>query len=327
MKYGDFTEREKEVAKIRIANRGTRGCEENNTCSEFYILNDRPTYKEPEMTLGKLGNRIQVEGGIGTYQSAPAYDSDDDTPTTKPNYTSDINEAIDPLTMANYQGRRGKTPLENFYNPHEVKYASSADMKHGIRRTDVKQPVKGVSKPSEINYELDRLGESLRPSKTALTEIGITKSYGGVVSGVNELEVKEGMSYSFDKTRPRHRKERQEGMKPVSKLSDKDRIRLMKTKGIPTTTREKKSKDYEPAPLSRLQQLRKLKGGLPVDMSYNYYGTAPTSTSAEESRQALMGNPDVNVSDGEDDFDEEDVDFNPMGDMATYRDAFRTRGH
>ena len=34
----DLIRRRDEVSKMRIANRGTRGCEENNTCSEFYIL-------------------------------------------------------------------------------------------------------------------------------------------------------------------------------------------------------------------------------------------------------------------------------------------------
>ena len=346
MKYGDFLGREdvekrrEEVAKMKIANRGSRGCDaDGNNCSEFYLLKDREIYKPTEMTLGKVGNRIQVEGGIGTYQSAPAYDSDDDAPTPKTTYTDDITRVVDPITIAQFEGRKGAN-IDTFFHPHNVKYAKGEHMP----RTDVKQPLAGVLKPSEIDYGIGLPMISTKQtgriqSKGDTQELDITKAYGGVKSGVNELGITEGMKYKFDKTEHRKgRKEQRLGMKPIDKLKDKDLVRLAKSRGIPTTSREKKQvklkaelftdakarsyfEGYAPAQLSREQLLRKLRSGLPTDMSYNKLsGATPTTMSEvvasmaveDENRKGFTDLGEL-VSDGESDFDEE-----PMGDMSNY---------
>lgn len=242
----------------------------DQTCSEFYLLNQRPTEISRE-------------------------------------------------TLSNYEGRRGKTPIENFYN------------KAGSR---------SVAKPSELDYKMERRGETITHKPPTNIELDIVRRYGGKggrTLGTNELAVKEGMSYDYDKSRPRHRKEQPAGMKPVKDLSVKDLRRLAVGKGIPTTSREEKSKEYEPAKLSKKQVQKKMVRGLPVDMSYNYYGEAGTagegmsgfleeapssavfSSSGEllEQKEIIHKSDaiDGDISDGDEDFDEE----NPMGDMDAYR--------
>lgn len=242
----------------------------DQTCSEFYILNQRPTEISRE-------------------------------------------------TIADYEGRRGKTPIENFYN------------KAGSR---------SVAKPSELDYKMERRGETITHKPPTNIELDIVRRYGGKggrTLGTNELAVKEGMSYDYDKSRPRHRKEQPAGMKPVKDLSVKDLRRLAQNRGIPTTSREEKSKEYEPAKLSKKQVQKKMVRGLPVDMSYNYYGEAGTagegmsgfleeapssavfSSSGEllEAKELIHKSDaiDGDISDGDEDFDEE----NPMGDMDAYR--------
>lgn len=289
MEYGNDERRTNLRFKegLRIgATSGKRGCEASNTCSEFYLLNERPKLREePTPNMG--------------YRSAPAYDSSDDEGTTaqfadyhNPNptfnpqrYTTDVNEAIDPLTIANYEGRKG-ADVSTFF---------------ALER-------KGVSKPSELDYQMglpmvSTKQTGLVESKGKNVELGITSNYGGNVKGVNELQVKEGMSYEFDKSRPKGQKERPTGMKPISKLKDKDLRRLAQNRGIPTTTREKKSKDYDPAKLSRNQLRAKMNMGLPVDMSYDFYGSAPTIQLSNE------------YVDLEDDNDDEE---HPMGNMDNY---------
>ena len=242
----------------------------DQTCSEFYILNQRPTEISRE-------------------------------------------------TMASYQGRRGNTPIENFYN------------KAGSR---------SVAKPSELDYKMERRGETITHKPPTNIELDIVRQYGGKggrTLGTNELAVKEGMSYDYDKSRPRHRKEQPAGMKSVKDLSVKDLRRLAQNRGIPTTSREEKSKEYDPAKLSKKQVQKKMVRGLPVDMSYNYYGEAGTagegmsgfleeapsssvfSSSGEllEAKEIIHKSDalDGDISDGDEDFDEE----NPMGDMDAYR--------
>ena len=197
-------------------------------------------------------------------------------------------------------------------------------------RTDVKQPLGGVSKPSDLNYDLDRVGETLTPSTPASKELSITNSYGGSLGGTNELEVKEGMSYTIDKSYPKGQRERRAGIKPVNKLSVKDLKRLAQNRGIPTTSKEekltrtikgslftdgkeRKYEEYAPASLNKGQLQRKMTKGLPVDMSYNPYGSSNAPTTLKEFVAEADNNNDF--SDGDDDFDLEE---NPMGDMSNY---------
>ena len=206
---------------------------------------------------------------------------------------------------------------------------------------------KGIAKPSQLDYKMDRIGETLAGQKKSATniELDIVRQYGGKggrTLGTNELAVNEGMSYSFDKGRPRHRKERQEGIIPVDKMKVKDLRRLAQNRGVPTTIREEASREYEPTKFKAPELRAKLKGGLPVDMAYNYYGQAGVGGDSskgvedvEEKAERLRTKGfsksgtllavkeilhksdtfDGDVSDGDEDFDEE----NPMGNMDAYR--------
>ena len=269
------------LADLRIKqgafSRGECGANDS-TCSEFYLLKD-PSYEK--ITTHFRGNTPKYVADTYTLGKKDAIQN------RAPNTTGDITEAVGREVIADYEGRRGKTPLENFYNkphmirerqiakPSELDYSGSGRETMTLGNEPISYPVvsdekKFIKRGKQLGGRIEGMQDTTpQPS----VELDIKRSFGGKggrTLGTNELEVKEGMSYgkaNLDYGVKDPRRYTQEGVKPIKELNLGSLRRLARNKGIPV--REKKVDEFDPDLLKKPALRGKMVKGLPVDANYS----------------------------------------------------------